>query len=246
MNGWINHWIVIIVVIWRFLNDNYNPYLSAERQMAELFNDSAEVRRPATGTLPPVDTRFTRSTPAAIQQPEEATSIDKLEEDLKSIFSEISQLGKSNETPTREPAPRASAGGNDAGSIPEVDKQPSKFCHSCGSAYPERYPVKYCCQCGERRLNLWSVFKILSGILWRFFLFVVAVVAVVAVVLGDSWRFFGNHSRLFVILEKDSRGFFERQVDPALILRDHLFLFFQKRERERERGWEGRGGRREG
>ena len=143
----------------RPLNDNYNPYLSAERQMAELFNDAGEVRRPATRALPV----------QAPIKPEETTSIEQLEEDLKSIFSEISQLGKSNESPPRELAPPTST---PCRSGAEVEKQLSKFCHACGSAYPERYPVKYCCQCGERRLNLWSSLRGRGDtlkILWGFF-----------------------------------------------------------------------------
>ena len=116
--------------------------------MAELFDDPVEVRRQrpaaataAAGTLgPPPE--------APVKSPEETTSIDQLEKDLKNIFSEISQLGKSNESVAVAVAVAS------GGSGPEVEKQLPKFCHACGSAYPERYPVKYCCQCGERRLNL--------------------------------------------------------------------------------------------
>jgi len=137
------------------LNDNYNPYLSAERQMAELFDDPVEVRRQrpaagtaAAGTLGPPPEAPVKSPEAPVKSPEETTSIDQLEKDLKNIFSEISQLGKSNESVAVAVAVAS------GGSGPEVEKQLPKFCHACGSAYPERYPVKYCCQCGERRLNL--------------------------------------------------------------------------------------------
>ena len=121
--------------------------------MAELFDDPVEVRRQrpaaataAAGTLGPPPEAPVKSPEAPVKSPEETTSIDQLEKDLKNIFSEISQLGKSNES-----VAVAVASG---GSGPEVEKQLPKFCHACGSAYPERYPVKYCCQCGERRLNL--------------------------------------------------------------------------------------------
>ena len=102
--------------------DRYNPYLSAERQMAELFDDSKTTAaatvapnplhvspvqqqhhqqlRPATPTTLPM---LNQQQQQQQQQPTEkerdqaeAASMEQLEMDLKSILSEISQLGKTN------------------------------------------------------------------------------------------------------------------------------------------------------
>lgn len=70
-------------------DSGYNPYLSAERQMAELFDDS---KKPSLSPppAPKADDQEQQ------QQDEQATSMEQLELDLKSILSEISQLGKTN------------------------------------------------------------------------------------------------------------------------------------------------------
>lgn len=94
------------------------------------------------------------------------TSMEQLELDLKSILSEISQLGKDRETawklsPTRNnkekspspPIPPPRQQHSSPATTPQGKDLP-KFCHSCGAAYPERYTVKFCCQCGARRLYI--------------------------------------------------------------------------------------------
>lgn len=147
----------------RFGSDNYNPYLSAERQMAELFDDRPKDSKTRTETPPPVHQ------PAAVV--EDSASMEQLEQDLKSILSEISQLGQTS-TKEREtswqnkksssPAIRLSTTKTitpptttPSVSTPEEAKHPvPKFCHSCGASYPERHTVKFCCQCGARRLYI--------------------------------------------------------------------------------------------
>lgn len=137
-------------------DNSYNPYLSAERQMAELFDD----RPKESPTTPKIETAKVEEDPASMEQ---------LEQDLKSILSEISQLGQ-NSTKEREiswqnkkssssissPAIRLSkTTSSPPVSTPEEAKHPvPKFCHSCGASYPERHTVKFCCQCGARRLYI--------------------------------------------------------------------------------------------
>ena len=178
----------------RLGSDNYNPYLSAERQMAELFDDRPK-RNPfvkdqksnSTATSP------TSTSTTTNQQTDDTASMEQLEQDLKSILSEISQLGQTsnNERETswqnKKSAAAAAAGASHPIMTPSVrlssagptivstcvtpkaaivpvmtveqakEKEPEakrvpKFCHSCGASYPERHTVKFCCQCGARRL----------------------------------------------------------------------------------------------
>ncbi|EFX74602.1 hypothetical protein DAPPUDRAFT_251748 [Daphnia pulex] len=166
----------------RFGSDNYNPYLSAERQMAELFDD-----RPKRDSLMkdhPSDSAVTTpTTPSAnnsTAQADETASMEQLELDLKSILSEISQLGQTSNNeretswqnkksaaaaatatgPTMTPSVRLSTTPRVATAVTTVEqpkeeeppKPVPKFCHSCGASYPERHTVKFCCQCGARRL----------------------------------------------------------------------------------------------
>jgi len=155
--------------------------------MAELFDD-----RPKRDSLlkdnqsdsNSVVTTPTSSTPSsannstANQQADETASMEQLELDLKSILSEISQLGQTSNNeretswqnkksaaaaaavPTMTPSVRLSTVGTPRpATVPvktlEQPKEPKpvpKFCHSCGASYPERHTVKFCCQCGARRL----------------------------------------------------------------------------------------------
>lgn len=174
---------MISLLISRFGSDNYNPYLSAERQMAELFDD-----RPKRDSLMkdhPSDSAVTTpTTPSAnnsTAQADETASMEQLELDLKSILSEISQLGQTSNNeretswqnkksaaaaaatatgPTMTPSVRLSTTPRVATAVTTVEqpkeeeppKPVPKFCHSCGASYPERHTVKFCCQCGARRL----------------------------------------------------------------------------------------------
>ncbi|KAI9552509.1 hypothetical protein GHT06_022875 [Daphnia sinensis] len=166
----------------RFGSDNYNPYLSAERQMAELFDDRPKKEQltkehKMTDDLTPTSTSSISNTSTTTNRPDDTASMEQLEQDLKSILSEISQLGQTS-THEREtswqnrkssamtPSVRLSTAGNnpstisptttsvasDGQSIEEESKPVPKFCHSCGASYPERHTVKFCCQCGARRL----------------------------------------------------------------------------------------------
>lgn len=110
---------------------------------------------------------------------EEPASMEQLEQDLKSILSEISQLGQtsSKERETSWQQNKKSVASTPSSSTPtsstvrlsmlsnkttpamtpeeQPDKTPvPKFCHSCGSSYPDRHTVKFCCQCGARRLYI--------------------------------------------------------------------------------------------
>ncbi|XP_057380824.1 mucin-2-like isoform X3 [Daphnia carinata] len=166
----------------RFGSDNYNPYLSAERQMAELFDDRPKKEQltkehKMTDDLTPTSTSSISNTSTTTNQPDDTASMEQLEQDLKSILSEISQLGQTS-THEREtswqnkksaamtPSVRLSTAGNnpstispsttcvaaDGQSMEEESKPVPKFCHSCGASYPERHTVKFCCHCGARRL----------------------------------------------------------------------------------------------
>ena len=115
---------------------------------------------------------------------QEEENMEQLEQDLKSILSEISQLGKprgkdewmfqrdnnkppdatvvggqtrdTDTRPTRQQYNHNNAEmrkSRDVGnSQVEPVKAVPKFCHSCGTAYPDRYTVKFCCECGAKRL----------------------------------------------------------------------------------------------
>ena len=130
---------------------NYNPYLSAEQQMAELFNEPI---RPSSRNSSSSKSDINRpmSPPPPVQKQnstEEQASREQLEMDLKSILSEISQLGSKD----RESVTNAWNSQKTAKMCPPPAKEePPKFCHSCGSPYPEQYTVKFCCNCGSRRL----------------------------------------------------------------------------------------------
>ena len=117
--------------------------------MAELFDDRPKEQP-------------TKEVVADKPAPEEPASMEQLEQDLKSILSEISQLGQ-NSTKEREtswqntkksPAVRLSSIDKATPVVtPEEPTKPDpKFCHSCGASYPDRHTVKFCCQCGARRL----------------------------------------------------------------------------------------------
>ena len=127
----------------RTVSDSYDPYLSAERQMAELFQDDAPSK---VNKLWPKSNKIETVAAASKKAAEPQTNIDQLEEDLKSILSEISQLGEVKEPPKRENTcikPRAN-----------ISRQIPKYCHACGSLYPDKHPVKFCCGCGVRRLYI--------------------------------------------------------------------------------------------
>lgn len=158
----------------RYGSDSYNPYLSAERQMAELFDD-----RPKETAVVLPNNKESESK-IAKETDEEPASMEQLEQDLKSILSEISQLGQtsskeretswqqskksvastpSSSTPTSSTV-RLSMLSNKTTPAMTPEEQPNnkapvpKFCHSCGSSYPDRHTVKFCCQCGARRLYI--------------------------------------------------------------------------------------------
>lgn len=153
--------------------------------MAELFDD-----RPKRDSLMkdhPSDSAVTTPTsPSAnnsTAQADETASMEQLELDLKSILSEISQLGQTSNNEretswqnkksaaaaaaatatgpsTMTPSVRLSTTPRVSTAVTTVEqskeeeppKPVPKFCHSCGSSYPERHTVKFCCQCGARRL----------------------------------------------------------------------------------------------
>lgn len=158
--------------------------------MAELFNDDYTSKE---------KNRFSFSSPKDHEPPlapetptpdkEDNTNMEQLERDLKSILSEINQLGKEKEkevtkgpaplpplrfqqppnsnkvstlsftmsvprTPSTPTSPMSPSVSTKASTPDTEDRQLPKFCHSCGSAYPDRYEVKFCCQCGARRLYI--------------------------------------------------------------------------------------------
>lgn len=127
--------------------------------MAELFDD-----RPKTSTGSSLFSKKKVEPPKS----EQPASMEQLEQDLKSILSEISQLGSKDReattlawnnhkagTTSGRPAVKKESGGSSPTSPTSAAgqmKEPPKFCHSCGSPYPEHLTVKFCCQCGSRRL----------------------------------------------------------------------------------------------
>ena len=136
----------------RLNSDNYNPYLSAERQMAELFDDHRPSPTPSSNQRP-INNQLTPN-----ETETETASMEQLEQDLKSILSEISQLGQTsakereNQWQTTKKT-MATQPSTDATSH-QMNSRP-KFCHQCGAAYPDRLAAKFCCQCGAKRLYLW-------------------------------------------------------------------------------------------
>ena len=196
--------MILLYPISRFGSDNYNPYLSAERQMAELFDDRPKrdsfikdhksSNNSSAATTPTSSNATSANNSTTNQQADETASMEQLEQDLKSILSEISQLGQTSNNeretswqnkksaaaaaasvlPIMTPSVRLSTAGptttnasiistTTAATAPvmtveqpkEKESEPKpvpKFCHSCGASYPERHTVKFCCQCGARRL----------------------------------------------------------------------------------------------
>lgn len=173
--------------------------------MAELFDDRPKrdsfikdhkSSNSSSAATTPTSTSANDST--TNQQPDETASMEQLEQDLKSILSEISQLGQTSNNeretswqnkksaaaaaaalPIMTPSVRLSTAGpitTNASTIgtpkattttpvmiveqpKEKESEPKpvpKFCHSCGASYPERHTVKFCCQCGARRLYVWK------------------------------------------------------------------------------------------
>ena len=126
--------------------------------MAELFEDNRPsvlmAKRAAAqqkeSTPPPVPQKpaalAKQSTAAAA---EEQASMEQLELDLKSILSEISQLGNKDRESTAWMNKKASLGSSSGSSVqtpagsdhPTSDKEPEKdlpkFCHQCGTPYPQ-------------------------------------------------------------------------------------------------------------
>lgn len=173
------------VCLYRYSSpDSYNPYLSAEKQLAELFDDEYASKEKSRFSFSPKE-----PAPSSPAPKEDKTNMEQLERDLKSILSEINQLGKDKEketpaktaparlqpptkvstlsftmsvprtpstprTPTSPATPMSPASplGTKATTPDGEEKHLPKFCHSCGSPYPEKFQVKFCCQCGARRL----------------------------------------------------------------------------------------------